>query len=321
MKIDMTNNENTKVIPFDKKKTTEKKRKKKKKKGAGFFPTLLLIIFIGSLAACGYLIYKEINKEIGIKDMETDIQTFVRPQTQKAPANDNIPDNVSTETDEQQNDTNEPDFVFNWEGIKAESPYVIGWLQIPGIERINYPIVQHADDNQYFLTHDWKGNAQSAGSIFMNVNNTSDFTDMNSILYGHRMKSGSMFGLLKTYADQKFMDENPYFYIYTPDGAKLTYEVICFSGVKDGSDAYLMYFQSPKERMAYYDMMQKAYDKETKTGVLAKRDVELDRFDTTIMLSTCGNTREDYYARQVLLAKLIYVDLKGQTEDWTGTIE
>lgn len=126
MKIDMTNNENTKVIPFDKKKTTEKKRKKKKKKGAGFFPTLLLIIFIGSLAACGYLIYKEINKEIGIKDMETDIQTFVRPQTQKAPANDNIPDNVSTETDEQQNDTNEPDFVFNWEGIKAESPYVIG---------------------------------------------------------------------------------------------------------------------------------------------------------------------------------------------------
>lgn len=295
------------------KKTAEKKRRKNR----NIFPILLLIIFLSSLTACGYLIYKEIDKEIGIKDMETDIQTFVRPKTE------NI--QTSTDTDMPTEKTNEiqeePAFVFDWEGMKAQSPYVIGWLQVPGIDRINYPIVQHEDDNQYFLTHDWKGNAQSAGAIFMNVHNTSNFTDMNSVLYGHHMKSGSMFGLLKKYADQTFMDENPYFYIYTPDGAKLTYEIVCFSGVKDGSDAYLMYFQSPAERMAYYEMMRKTYDKGTNTGALAKRDVELDRFDTTIMLSTCGNTREDYYARQVLLGKLVYIDLKGQTEDWTNGSE
>lgn len=313
MKMTMYEKENRKT-----KKTTEKKGKKKKKKN-GIFPAFLLIVFLGSLGACVYLLYGEINKEIGIKDMETDIQTFVRLQTETAEKNkESDTGNENIQEQETSPLQEESSFVFDWDGMKAQSPYVIGWIQIPGIDRINYPIVQHEDDNQYFLTHDWKGNAQSAGSIFMNVHNTSDFTDMNSILYGHHMKSGSMFGLLKTYADQTFMDENPYFYIYTPDGAKLTYEVVCFSGVKDGSDAYLMYFQSPMERMAYYEMMRKNYDKETKTGALAKRDVELDRFDTTIMLSTCGNTREDYYARQVLLGRLVYVDLKGQTEDWTN---
>lgn len=291
-------------------------RKKRRKKG-GLFPAFLLIVFLSSLGACLYLMYGEINKEIGIKDMETDIQTFVRPQTDTARTEDDVqPDEPETDAVQEKQE-----FIFDWEGMKAQSPYVIGWIQMPGIDRINYPVVQHEDDNQYFLTHDWKGNSQSAGAIFMNVYNTSDFTDMNSIIYGHHMKSGSMFGLLKKYSEQTFMDENPYFYIYTPDGAKLTYEVVCFSSVKDGSDAYLMYFQSPMERMAYYEMMRKEYDKTTKTGAMAKRDIELGRFDSTIMLSTCGNTREDYYARHVLLAKLVHVDLKGQTEDWTGTAE
>lgn len=307
---------------------TQKKKppKKKEKKKGGLVPTLLLIIFLSSLGACLYLLYGEVNKEIGINNMETDIQTFVHYQTGTIHSENNRQPEETKETEETEETEaneiqNEPEFVFDWDGMKAQSRYVIGWIQVPGIDRINYPIVQHEDDNQYFLTHDWKGNSQSAGAIFMNVHNASDFTDMNSVIYGHHMKSGSMFGLLKNYSDQTFMDENPYFYIYTPDGAKLTYEIICFSGVKDGSDAYLMHFQSPAERMSYYEMMRKVYDTATKTGALAKRDIELDRFDSTIMLSTCGNTREDYYARQVLLGKLIYVDLNGQTEDWTSTSE
>lgn len=280
------------------KKTAEKKHKKK----MGFFPLLLLIIFLSSLLACGYLLYGEINKELGIKDMEDNIQTFMKPsvtaQTGTVQYNE-----VSSETIASDTDT----YVFDWEGMMAQSEYVIGWIQVPGIERINYPIVQHPDDNQFFLTHNWKGANQSAGAIFLNRYNASDFTDMNSVIYGHRMKAGSMFGSLKYYADQKFMDEHPYFYIFTPDGRKLTYEIICCSSVTDGSDAYLMHFESPDERMAYYDMM--LYNAKT------KRDVELNRFDTTVMLSTCNNT--GYYDRVTILGKLTAIDLNGQPENWT----
>lgn len=298
--------------------TAEKKPPKKKKNGA--VSIILLILFLCSLSMCLFLIYIEVDKEIGIQDMETDIQEFVRPQAVPTPSADkqqetNAPNDSAENDAGQEPAATEPaGYVFDWEGLMSQSQYVVGWLQIPGIERINYPIVQHPDDNQFFLTHDWKGNDQAAGAIFMNVNNTPDFTDMNTVVYGHRMKSGSMFGMLKQYESQEFLDENPYFYIYTPDGSKLTYEAICYSHVHDGSDAYLMYFASPAERDAYYKIMLDA--------AFASRDVELGSFDSTVMLSTCDkDTRSDYYARNVLLGKLIEVDLDGQTEQWTDMEE
>lgn len=287
----------------EKKKTAEKKRKK-----MGIFPILLLLIFLSSLGACIYLLYEEVDKELSIKDMETDIQTFIKPSEQPPEVIDDM-NNTDVPADSSPQPA-EDVYVFDWEGMMEKSDYVVGWIQMPGIERINYPVVQHPDDNQFFLKHDWTGASQSAGAIFMNVNNSPDFSDMNTVVYGHRMKAGSMFGLLKYYAEQDFMDDNPYFYIYMPDGRKLTYEVICYSIVTDGSDAYLLHFESPKERMAYYSMMMS--DK----IALAKRDVELDRFDTTIMLSTCKSSKsEDYYKREVLLAKLIAIELNSQPEN------
>ncbi len=286
-----------------KEKTAEKKQKKK----AGFFPILLLIIFLGSLGACGYLIYGEIVKELSIKNMESDIQTFIKPQTNASSSTNSgdRPENTNETQIDTESTSQTVEYIFDWDSMMAESPYVIGWIQIPGIERISYPIVQHPDDNQYFLTHDWKGGSQSAGAIFLNKYNTANFSDMNSVVYGHRMKAGSMFGLLKYYEKQDFLDNNPYFYVFTPDGRKLTYEILCCAHVTDGSDAYLMHFESPDERMAYYNMML--------SSAVTKRDVELNRFDTTIMLSTC-NSSAGYYERVVLLGKLIDIDLYGQEQ-------
>lgn len=272
----------------NKEKTTEKKKRKK-----GFFSTLLLLIFLCSLVACGYLLYQEFDKERKIHDMENNMQSFVKPV-------DSDKDKKSSKISTQKS------YTFDWKGLMKQSKYVIGWIQMPGIKRINYPIVQ-TNDNQFFLKHDWTGAYQSAGAIFLNKYNASDFSDMNSIIYGHRMRAGSMFGLLKYYESQKFMDKHPYFYIYTPDGRKLSYEIICCSHVQDGSDAYMQHFDSPDTRMAYYDMMQ--------YNAVAKRDVDLDRFDTTVMLSTC-NSSAGYYERTVVLGKLTAVDLDGQPKNW-----
>lgn len=305
--------------PIEDKKSRKKVDMKKKppkkdegaNKSAALLPIILLIIFLSSLAACGYLLYNEVNKELGIKDMEDNLQAFIKPSMQG-----------HTDTDKE-NDRKEQTpastgpalqdasaYTFDWEGMLEQSDYVVGWIQMPGIERINYPVVQHPDDNQFFLNHDWTGAYQSAGAIFMNKNNSPDFTDMNTVIYGHRMKTGSMFGYLKRYADEKFMDENPYFHIYTPDGRKLTYEAVCYSSVTDGSDAYLMHFETPTERLAYYQMMIH--------NAKAKRDVKMGKFDTTVMLSTCNGS--GYYDRVVLLGKLVAIDLDDQPEDW-GTDE
>lgn len=279
-----------------KQKTAEKKRKK-----TGFLSLFLLAIFFISLGGCIYLIYGEINKELSIKDMEQDIQAFVKPSSDT----DAIPDSIKETSDPDTNEEQEDDYAFDWDGLMAQSSYVIGWIQIPGIDRINYPIVQHPDDNQYFLDHDWKGDPFSPGAIFANKLNASDFTDMNTVIYGHRMKAGSMFGSLKLYKDQAFMDEHPCLYIYTPDGQKRTYDIICYSAVVDGTDAYLQHFESPDERMSYYDLLI--------SKAITKRDVELDRFDTTVMLSTCNTTGP--LDRVVVLGKLTAIDLNGHPEN------
>lgn len=281
-----------------------KETKTTKKKKRGFFATLLLIIFISSLAACGYLVYGEIQKELGIQDMENDLQSFIKKSEddiENAPDADEPSDETYTAGPEASMSGNEG-YSLDWAGLKKQSKYIIGWIQIPGIERINYPIVQ-TDDNQFFLTHDWTGAKQSAGAIFMNKYNAPDFSDMNTIIYGHRMKAGSMFGQLKYYESQKFLSDNPYFYVFTPDGSRRVYEIVCCCHVKDGSDAYKLHFETPDERMAYYDMM--IYN------AVAKRDVKLGKFDTTIMLSTC-NTRAGYYERTVVLGKLVSINLNEQ---------
>ena len=261
------------------------KKSPKKKKGKGSI--LLLLIFLLCLGACGFLIYEEVRKEIGIRDMEAELETFI--QTPEEPSVEGEPETVNT---------------FDWEGLMAESPYVVGWIQIPGVDRVNYPIVQHPEDNQYFLTRDWKGENQAAGAIFLNKYNSSDFTDMNSVIYGHRMKSGAMFGTLKYYEDQAYLDEHPYIYIFTPEGRRLEYEILCCAHVQDGSDAYLMNFHTPDERMAYYNMML--------SRAITRRDLELGPYDTTILLSTCGAAGSDYYARVVVLAKLIGIDVRSE---------
>ena len=54
------------------------------------------------------------------------------------------------------------------------------------------------------------------GSIFMEYLNSSDFSDHNTLVYGHNMKSGLMFAHLTNYKNQSYYNAHPYFYIYTP---------------------------------------------------------------------------------------------------------
>ena len=61
---------------------------------------------------------------------------------------------------------------------------------------MNYPIVQAADNDKY-LHLTYEGNYNFAGTIFIDYENSSDFNDCNTLVYGHNMKNGSMFGQLK----------------------------------------------------------------------------------------------------------------------------
>ena len=99
---------------------------------------------------------------------------------------------------------------------------MVGWIQIPGTE-IDYPLMQ-GKDNDFYLNNNWRGAKEYVGSIFLEYRNDPDMTDFNTIVYGHNMANGSMFGSLHRYQYDAYPEEHPYVYIVT-DAGVLRYEV------------------------------------------------------------------------------------------------
>ena len=97
------------------------------------------------------------------------------------------------------------DAIFDDE-VFSDGSSIIGWIRINDTE-INQPIVQ-GKDNGYYLRHNYRGEYATAGSVFMDYRNASDFSDDFMIIYGHRMTGHLMFGDVKLFADASFFEEH-----------------------------------------------------------------------------------------------------------------
>jgi len=103
----------------------------------------------------------------------------------------------------------------NFNALREMFPGIVGWINLK-YTPINYPIMQHTD-NDYYLTRLPDGSNHRSGSIFLDYRNKPDFSDKSILIYGHHTRTGDMFGILKQYRDQEFYDENPTMDIYTPE--------------------------------------------------------------------------------------------------------
>lgn len=114
----------------------------------------------------------------------------------------------------------------NVSGLKSRNGDVRGWLFFERGD-ISYPILQ-GSDNEKYLSTTIGGATSKAGSIFMDYNNSPDFSDSRVVIYGHNMRNESMFGSLKYYKRKGFYEDNRYFQIIT-SGSKRRYEIFsCF---------------------------------------------------------------------------------------------
>lgn len=169
-----------------------------------------------------------------------------------------------------------PKLQVDFAALTEKNGDFIGWLYFPALE-ISYPIVQ-GKDNEYYLNHTFEKRENSCGAIFMDSDAAADFTDYNTFLYGHNMRNGSMFGKLKKLsAEETICQENPYFYIYTPEKT-LAYRIISYYATTDGSDTYF----APGSRESYED-----YLKMILRNSLLKSDYAAEDGNGLITLSTC----------------------------------
>jgi sortase B len=246
-----------------------RKTKKRKKKGMGVLSWIILLFALVVFCVSGYQLYKILK---GYYDGRSEYDKIRELAI--------INDDDSNDSDDQE----QPLVDFD-ELLKINSD-TIGWILFdPEPSEINYPLVQGRDNSEY-LSRTFSANENTLGAIFLNVGNKADFSDKNSIVYGHRMKDGSMFRHLQDYDDKSFWESNPYFYIYTTDGRKLTYHIYAAGEVSDTSDIYQTTFASDEEYQTFLDL--------TKQIAFYDTGVEVTTSDTVVTLSTCTGAGDDH---------------------------
>jgi sortase B len=99
-----------------------------------------------------------------------------------------------------------------WQSLNGD---VRAWIQNEAI-RVDHPILK-SPDNEYYLTRDLDLSYKAMGSIFFDFRNNTDFSDSNTIIYGHNFDNGLMFSNLVWYKSQQFYEKNPSYYLYTPE--------------------------------------------------------------------------------------------------------
>lgn len=159
-------------------------------------------------AGVGILHYQE-EKNAGEVYEELKTEVAVEPVTEPEPEEIQEPEEIIPEE--------EPlEIPVDFAALQEQNPDVYAWIRIPGTN-VDYPILQSADDNGYYLTHTIDHEKKTEGAIYTEDYNSKDFEDPNTVIYGHNMKNGSMFRTLHNYEDRSFFDENREVWIYLPD--------------------------------------------------------------------------------------------------------
>ena len=253
------------------KNNTQKQPEQKKKKKSDVLLTIALIVAIAVFCYAAfnlYHIYTEYKKgtdeynqieEMAVTERDADSAEVAGPNAQL-----------------------KPPIEVDFDKLKSVNEDVVGWIYVDALPDISYPIVK-GKDNQTYLHQTYEKNYNFAGTIFVDYENSGDFSDCNTLVSGHNMKNGSMFGHLKKFReDDKLYKQDKYFWILTPE-RNYRYEIITAYTTGVNSDTYTL-FKGPGEEFEKYLETIKGYSE------IQTDDTDLTIKDRIVTLSTCtGN--------------------------------
>lgn len=241
---------------------------------------LLLIILICSIVLIIKIKYtenKENKKQIEISQVLDTI---------------NIPKSIITQERTER--------MIQLEELRKENSDIIGWLEIEGTN-INYPVLQ-AEDNDYYLIHNYKNEKISSGSIFLDKDYSFTKPSENLLIYGHRNKKGLMFEDLIKYKEEKFYKEHSTIR-FTTTKEDSTFEIISAFNSK-------VYYQNETDVFKYYKFVNANnitdyynYVENCKKMSIYDTEKTAQYGEQLLTLSTCDYTQEN--GRFVVVAKKI----------------
>ena len=258
---------------------------------------LLAVICLGCAVKVGYQIFQYDQGDKTYAEAEALVDL---PDLSSLPAPTLPQVDSSSSSSSDTSSTPEPVYVdpyadalrnMDFTALREVNDDILGWILIPDT-KISYPLVQ-GDDNEYYLNRTWRKTRNSVGAIFMECQNSSDLSDFNTIIYGHRMNNSSMFGILKSFKNQSFWASHPYVYI-TDDNGSHRYEIFAAYEVSVEGDTYRLGFSSDASKQSFIDycLSQSVID----TGITPTV------YDRILTLSTCtGNGHATRWVVQAVL--------------------
>lgn len=188
---------------------------------------------------------------------------------------------------------NEEKYVIDFEKLKEKNSDTVAWLKVNGTN-IEYPVVK-TKNNDYYLTHNFNKEYNSAGWIFADYKNKLDGTDKNLVIYGHNMRDDSMFGSLKKVINEEWYnnEDNRYITLINESQTQI-YEVFSVYQIEK-EDYYIQTnFNTEEEFNTFAQTIKKRSKKDFNVNVSGE--------DNILTLSTCANNNK---YRVVLHAKKI----------------
>lgn len=218
-------------------------------------------------------------------------------------ANENILPEIEIDVEEKEEikiEETKTERMLQLEELQKENNEIVAWLEIEGTN-INYPILQ-ADDNDYYLTHNYKKEKVNGGSLFLDkdfdlVNGSSNY-----LIYGHRMKNGTMFEDLMKYRKKSFYEEHKQIK-FTTNEEDCLYEILAVFYSR-------VYYKSEKNVFRYYFFVNAENEQEyndfvnnAKKVSIYDTGVDAEYGEQLLTLSTCEYSQED--GRFVVVAKKV----------------
>ncbi|MCL2806713.1 MAG: class B sortase [Coriobacteriia bacterium] len=169
---------------------------------------------------------------------------------------------------------------------------VIAWIEVYGTH-IDYPVVQGTDNMRYINTNA-EGKHSLSGAIFLDYQSSRDFSDFNSILYGHHMEKFTMFGEIGDFAKKDYFAERRYGMLFY-EGKEHGLEFFAFVH----ADAYDKTIFKPgiidtEEAQAYLQRIAEL--------TVHQRNIDINAYDSIILLATCSAASTN--GRDILIGRI-----------------
>ncbi len=236
---------------------------------------ILIFIFAIGIGYIGYYIYNNFKSQ-----------------------NDDVLSNIAV--DDKQITETKTERILQLEELKKQNNDIIGWIKIENT-LINYPVLQ-CEDNNFYMTHNYKKEYSAEGSIFLDKDYNWELPSSNLLLYGHNNKNKTMFAELLNYKEESYYKEHPTIRFTTLAEDK-TYEIIAVFKSR-------VYYKSEKDVFRYYYFINAEneeeynnYINESKKASLYDTGKTATYGDQLLTLSTCEYSQED--GRFVVVAKKV----------------